>query len=381
MGKGFYLLNLLFICSQVSFTDQRAYQHGIDFIPLGNGKYYLIWASSGIPPTGEDKKGNWTHNIYYSKIISRNIEINPVKIIGKAEAQEPASSAISSDGRICITMEDGWNVKNGIAQRFGIYDTGMNPIKPYPIMVLDGGHSGHTAAVKNRFIIFYSNGWVDGGGVDNLGTGDDVLAKIYTSSGKFIKKIDIAVSKKSRDWWPLIAGSDTTACLIWQRFIKGKKYSRLMCSIIDPAEGKIVKANFILENNLKYYTYSVEYIPELKYFIIFGAYKKNGGFVFLIDQAGNVINVNRTIPSIVRESRPIISKNRPGVLIAQPISPSGLMLLSCAKDGIIKYEKTLDDSYVWGYSGTDGIFVNSGTVYIVSLSPEGLVEKTFNIPE
>jgi len=110
----------------------------------------------------------WTHDIFYSDIDPHNPKISPIKIISNPEAQEPASSAISDDGHIMITMEDGWNAKNVVAQRYGLYDQSMNPVKPYPNTALDGGHSGHVAASGNRFVIFYSEGWVNDGGVDKM---------------------------------------------------------------------------------------------------------------------------------------------------------------------------------------------------------------------
>ncbi len=164
-----------FVLASYAREDLREYQHGIDFLPRRAGGYWLIWSSSGIPPLGASNDGSWTHDIYYSIVNPQSPALSPVKIISNPEAQEPASSAMADDGHIMITMEDGWNADNVVAQRYGVYDQNMNPVNPYPNMVLDGGHSGHVAAVGNRFVVFYSEGWVEGGGVDNLGSGDDVM--------------------------------------------------------------------------------------------------------------------------------------------------------------------------------------------------------------
>jgi len=113
-------------------VDPRSYQHGIDFVPLPDGTYYLIWSSSGNPPTGALPDGSWPHDIYYSRIDPAHPSIKPVKFISKPEAQEPASAAISTDDHIMITMEDGWNARLTIAQRYGVYDKDLKPILPYP---------------------------------------------------------------------------------------------------------------------------------------------------------------------------------------------------------------------------------------------------------
>ncbi|MFV2068417.1 MAG: hypothetical protein ACC645_15715, partial [Pirellulales bacterium] len=215
--------------------DPREYQHGIDFVPLDSGHYGLIWSSSGNPPTGAAPNGDWTHDIYYSAIDPTNPQIVPQTIISNPEAQEPASSAIADDGRIMITMEDGWNANHTIAQRYGVYNSDFSPVDPYPNLVLDGGHSGHVASVGNRFVVFYSEGWVDGGGVDDLGSGDDVMLKVYRSDGTFERAKNIAVGGATRDWWPLVAGSTDRAMLLWQRFVDDATHADLMGSIYDPA--------------------------------------------------------------------------------------------------------------------------------------------------
>jgi hypothetical protein len=187
--------------------DSRSFQHGIDLVPLPNGHYKLIWSSSGNPPTGANDNGNWPHDVYFSDIDPAQPKIVPTTLISKPEAQEPASSAITDDGYIMVTMEDGWNAENGLAQRYGVYDTDLNPVKGYPQVVFDGGHSGHVAVVGNKFVVFYSEGWVDGGGVDDLGSGDDVYVSAYHSNGKTLNSSNVAVGNATRDWWPLVAGS------------------------------------------------------------------------------------------------------------------------------------------------------------------------------
>jgi hypothetical protein len=47
----------------------------------------------------------------------------------------------------------------------------------------------------------------------------------------------------------------------------------------------------------------------------------------------------------------------------------------------VTLDQTIADDYEWEYSGTDGIFTDRDNVYFVSLSPGGIVEKTFDITQ
>ncbi len=372
-----YALIMVFFVSLIyAKEDLRVYQHGIDFVPRADGHYWLIWASSGNPPTGETNDGSWIHDIYYSEIDPSNPVITPVTIISNDEAQEPASSAAADNGNIMITNEDGWQASNWIAQRYGVYDNNLNDVKPYPNMVLDGGHSGHVAAVANRFVVFYSEGWVDGGGVDNLGSGDDVMLKVYNSNGEYEREKNISVGDTYRDWWPLVAGSASHALLLWQRFVDGQEYADLMYAIYNPSNGNIVKGNTKLTQKVKYYTYDVQYIPSINRFLIIGTYYNGGGFSFLIDESGNKTAQSDSIPEIVREAQPAV-KNRDSLAYAvYPMRPNGAAVLRLYPNGV-ELNNTISDSYNWSYIGTDGIFIAENTVYFVSLSKKGYVEKTF----
>lgn len=357
--------------------DQRAYQHGIDFLPLNDGNYVLIWASSG-DPLDVTNSNTWEHDIYYSYINPKTPYLNPVKIISNPEAQEPASSAITEDGHIMITMEDGYAADNVLAQRYGIYDEGFNNIKPYPVDILDGGHSGHVTAVGNRFVAFYSEGWIDGGGVDDLGSGDDVRLAIFDSDGTLEKRKEIAVGNATRDWWPMLAGSESTALLVWQRFIDDKKYVDLKISLINPETGILIKENLTLMSKVKYYTYSVKYLPNIDGYLVMGVYQSGGGFGILLDNTGEVITSNLSLPEIVRESQSIVKADGDKQIIAQPQSPDGLMTLSVSKTEIALL-KQIEDNYNWQFAGTDGIWTGYNQVFIVSLSTTGIVEKLFKI--
>jgi len=357
-----------------SYTDPRAYQHGIDFLKLPDGNYILIWSSSGIPPVGEDSNGEWSHDIYYSKIDLQNPYIDPIGIILSPGAQEPASSDISQNGHVMITMEDSYQTKNNLAQTFAVYDKNMEPIKEYQNIVFDGGHSGHISSVGNYFIVFYSDEWIDDGGVDNLGSGDDVLLKVYDSTGKLMNEKDVAVGDTTRDWWPMIAGSNDTALLLWQQFVDDETSSILMYSIYNPANNEWVKEADVLFTDLKYYTYAAQYILGLNYFLISGTSEFGEGFSFLLTPKGEVLAQNISLPPIIREAQPAIWKVAENQYKAVfPVDPTGFMILSISSSEIV-LEKEISNSYRWTYTGTDGIFLDKDSVYFVSLSPAGIKE-------
>ena len=371
-------VGLLFTDIATAAEDLRSFQHGIKLVALPGGNDVLVWSSSGNPPTGAWPDGSWPHDVYYSFINPANPVITPVTLISKPEAQEPASAAISADGHILITMEDGWNTHNEVAQRYGVYDTNLSPVLAYPQMVFDGGHSGHVAAAGNRFVVFFSNEWVDGGGVDNLGSGDDVLAQIYSSTGRFEKKVNVAVGRATRDWWPVVAGSDTRAALVWQRFVPGQTYADLMFSLLDPATGKLIRKQVKLAQQVKYYTYSVAYLPSVDRFLVLGAYAAGGGFAFLLEPDGNIVATNTALPAIIRESQSIVRNDSGKATLVQPVSPAGVMELSVTADKVA-LSGTITDDYAWSYIGTDGIFTGTNRVFIASLSRTGLVTKIFII--
>lgn len=353
-------------------TDTRSFQHGIDCIPLDNNKFAIIFSSNGNPPQPVEDK-SWSHDIYYA-IITDTIPTNESyqTLIMADEAQEPASSAITADKHIMVTTEDGWQTHNTIAQRYGVYDTNLNPLKSYPNMVEDGGHSGHVASVNNYFVIFYSEGWINDGGVDNLGTGDNVKLKTYTSRGLEINSLDVAVGETSRDWWPLVAGSNHYACLVWQRFVEKENYTDLMVSIYNP-EQNIIKQTIKLEEHVKYYSYNIIYMKDLNRFLVTGAYTNNEGFCYLLDENGSITASDKHLPlGIIREAKPISRKLTNGtIIIAFPTPPNGINLLE-VNEGNIIYIKNISAPQKWSTVGIDGFFTNDSTLSFVGLSSEGI---------
>ena len=363
--------------------DAREYQHGIDFVRKRNGDYILVWASSGnaLKPWGAREDGEWIHDVYYSDIDKNNPTIEPIRVIKAPLAQEPASAAMNNEGHLMITMEDAWRAKDTLAQTFGVYNEKLESIKPYQQVAFSGGHSGHVSAVGNKFAIFYSNEWVDGGGVDNLGSGDDVLLNFYDTDGNFISKSNVALGRESRDWWPLIAGSENKALLLWQRFVPGKKYANLIFSVYDTETSDYIKSSIKLKNEVKYYTYDVQYLPGIDRFLILGSDNLNKGFGILLSAEGEIITEEELPLAIVREAQPAIkSLNAKEVKIVYPAGPSSLVTLSIMKNKII-IEGEFDIDYAWETAGTDGVLLGNNDVYFVSLSPGGLEEFKFKIYE
>ena len=354
--------------------DPRSYQHGVDFIKRSDGSYVLVWSSSGNPPLGVDLNGEWRHDVYYSIIDPNYPLITPVKLISYPYAQEPVSSAINPNGHIMITMEDSWRAQNELSQTYAVYDENLNPIKPYQNKVFEGGHSGHVSSVGNNFIVFYSEGWVDGGGVDNLGSGDDVLLNLYDSDGELIETKDVAVGDADRDWWPLVTGSNRHALLAWQRFVEGKTSSILMLAVYDPLTNEWVKAANEIAEEVKYYTYDIEYLDTIDRFLVSGSYENGGGFSFLLSQEGDIISKNLALPSIVREAQPALKNMDNGtVKVVYPTMPNQLAVLSVSRSSII-LEDVISVDHDWSIAGIDGIFLRDNAMYFVSLLPAGLKE-------
>jgi len=374
--------------------DIREHQHGLDFIERPNGQYCVIWSSSGEPLPPE-QPGEWHHDVYFADVDPNDppqnaATLGAAKLIGTSgEAQEPASAAISSSGNIMVTFEDAANTGgNVLAQNYGIFDSELNAVseKAYPQTVFSGGHSGHVAAVGERFVVFWSEEWVDGGGVDDLGSGDDVYLSIYDSGGApetNAEGLHVAVGDGTRDWWPIVAGSSTTAALVWQRFVPGEQYAELMLSLVDATTQSVVVAPVELTGAVEYYTYSVEYLPHIDRFLVLGSNYGGGGFGFLLDGQGHVVAENPNLPPIVRESQAIVRVEGTGQLVVQPTQPTGIMTLWVDDDEISLVGQQSapigDKPFGWGYTGTDGVWLDDSHVYVVTTSPLGLRMFTYEV--
>jgi hypothetical protein len=350
--------------------DLRQYQHGINLVAAPDGKKLLFWSSSGNPPAGTAKDGSWTHDVYVA-VAGDALQAQP--LISAPEAQEPASAAMTPNGRIMVTMEDGWDSKSEVTQRFGIYDADLKPVRPYPQVVAEGGHSGHVAAAGNRFVVFYADGWVKGGGVDNLGSGKDVLANGYDANGRLLWHRAIATG--TRDWWPLVAASGNRALLVWQRFVEGETTSRLMIALIDAATGRLVKKPLRLADELQYYNYAVAYVPAVDRFLITGTRNEGKGFAYLLDNSGRLVAKNLDLPATVREAWPAVR----GTKIVLPTAPNGAQMLSVKNDRIESIHRYADH-YQWQGIGAAAEFDDDGKARVYALSKSGIVIRKWDGP-
>ncbi|MBC7908432.1 MAG: hypothetical protein H7Y60_17015 [Rhodospirillaceae bacterium] len=341
--------------------DMRAFQHGISLVTVSEARKLVFW-SSAVGPPGPD--GNWSHDVFVADAG------NPAQhkpIITAPEAQEPASAAISTDGRIMVTMEDGWNTDSETTQRFGLYNSDLSPVAAYPQLVAEGGHSGHVAAAGRRFVVFYSDGWVKGGGVDNLGSGQDVMVRLFDSDGRLQRHVAVASGK--RDWWPLVASSDRRALLVWQRFVKGQTHAKLMMAVLDPASGTLVTApKSLAELMVRYYTYAVTWIPATRRFLVTGTTKTGTGFACLLDEQGRVLTKRTDFAPMVREAWPAVN----GTNVVTLTAPTGAMLLSVAGDRITPLRQYADPT-PWAGIGAAADLGADGKVRVYSLSERGLV--------
>jgi len=404
-------------------SDRREYQHGVEFISLPDGHYWLLWSSSpGEVPEGDKKvvmkdggKCNYfTHDIYYTLIDPANPAIESKPLIVMPEAQEPVSAAISKNGSILVTFEDGSdsdiaNCDGIIQQRYKIYDAALQSKSGLKKVALDGAHSGHAAAVGNQFVIVYSEGWVDGGGVDGAGSGNDIHLDVVGDQGQRIHHLGVAVDKGSpRDWWPLVAGSQHNALLVWQRFVEDSDYASLMFTVYDPRDNKLVKEISLLKANLLYYHYDVQYLPHINRFLIVGNYVGDSllhkigrvfsvvsprTFAYLLDEQGVIIDQwDASLDCencgayfnhpIVRESQPAVlaltAADHESVQVAYPTKPRGLVAFNITASKIELIDHYEIEHY-WFPLGTDGIFLDEDTAYFANLTQQGLKTITYRL--
>jgi hypothetical protein len=352
--------------------DLRAYMHGIGAVRGPGDSYHVFFSSSGLPPKGAGADGNWTHDVYVATWSPSQQNLTSPKVfITRPEAQEPVSVAENDAGDVMLTFEDGWNAPNTVSQRYGVYSRALLPIKAYPEDVLSGGHSGHVAAVGDRFVVFYSNDWVDGGGVDNLGTGKGVYVKTYDGRGRLVNAVDVA--RDVREWWPMLAGSSSTALLVWQAYVKGNTYVDLKAAAFDPVTGRLGKPRVIAER-VRYYTYSVAYVPALHRFAVAASNIDGHGFVQLLDESGQTTGTLACMPETVREAGMVVLGDR----LLMPSRDGRLMTVKLSESSA-SLESTLRSPIQWTYEGSVGLVRNANSVHWVSLTPNGLMEADFDL--
>jgi hypothetical protein len=253
-----------------------------------------------------------------------------------------------------------------------VYHEDLSSIKPYPNDVESGGHSGHVAAVGDRFVVFYSEDWVDGGGVDNLGTGGGVYVKVYDNRGTLLRHVDVA--PHVREWWPILAGSPTRALLVWQKYIPGSTIAQLTYAVFDPATGQLVRPTDAGEApRVEYYTYAAAWVPAVNRFVLEATVDTGRSSVLLIDEDGRVTARLDCLPASVREAGIAVNGNVAYV----PTRDGRLMSLALSADAI-RLRGFGRAPFAWGNTGAIGIAYGASSVHFVSLSPTGLREADFN---
>lgn len=351
--------------------DPRRFMHGIGVADAGNGKRWVFFSSSGIVPRGAMRNGNWPHDVYVGEWLPGKPHLLHVRpFISRPEAQEPVSIAQNARGDIFVTFEDGWNAPQEVSQRYGVYRRDLKPIKPYPNDVESGGHSGHVATVGERFVVFYSADWIDGGGVDNLGTGNGVYLKTYDAAGRMLNHV--AVAPHRREWWPVIAGSPRNALLVWQKFIEGSTDATLEYAMFDPVTAKLDKLG-VLNDTIRYYVYASAYVPAIDRFIVVTTTADDRGVAMLIAPDGHRTATLDCLPASVRESGIGVSgthayvPTRDGRLLTLALAPAEISVSGAQRSPI-----------PWGTTGIAGFPAQGAAMHFVSLTPTGTREADFD---
>lgn len=355
--------------------DPRQYMHGIGAVPAtAANTFNVFFSSSGLPPRGADRNGSWPHDVYVAQWHADTGVLDAPRIfIQKPEAQEPVTVARNRAGQVMVSFEDGWNTTENVTQRFGLYNTALRPIKPYPQQVESGGHSGHITAVGDRFVVFYSDGWINGGGVDNLGSGNGVYVKVYDERGRRLHDVNIADER--REWWPMVAGGSTHALLAWQQFVPGQTEANLKIAMFDPVSGRVTGEQ-VLHKHLQYYTYSVTWLPAVERFLLVGVAKGNG-FADLIDSTGKVRASISCMPATVREAGIAVNQSTAytpaadGRLLQFQAGPDSLTLSGTLMNADGKTAQ-------WRPVGSIGLLRTSGSLDWLSLTEKGLEQLRFD---
>ncbi len=350
--------------------DHRAWQHGIELLSL-NGKSLLIWSSWGNPPASNPGK-DWEHDIYYSWIDSCANMAAPSILIAGHEAQEPPSVAVNNRGKILLTWEDG---SDGINQYAALLDENIQGARN-TFLIRTGGHSGHVAASKNKFLVTYSEDWInDDDGFLGRGTGKNLFARIVDDDGHAGPEIRVSPgTQQKREDWPLVAGSESGWLIVWQRYPE-----RTLHTVVISHSGTILRQTLVVKDLRVGYHYDVQYIPALNSYLVL-ATTTTGGVAILMSVHGKIIVRNDNLPPLVNESRFVWTNGSAGVIGAYPIVPSGLAVIHVSAEKIT-LQKILPAEYQWDYTGTTGTFISPSTILFATLSTKGLKIFTFDILE
>lgn len=358
--------------------DMRRFMHGIATVPGPTaGEAYVFFSKANPDEDLPVPGGSWTHDVYVARWDGETGRLGEAsRFISRPEAQEPASAARNAAGNIMITFEDGWQAPHTVTQRYGVYGDKLDPVKAYPNEVEPGGHSGHAAAVADDFIVFYSDGWIEGGGEQDLGSGHGVYAKVYDTLGQ--ERLDIDIVHAQRAWWPRLAGGTSKALLIWQELMPNEKDARLKAAVLDPRSGT-VGPHLVLHDEINFYHYDVAWMPAIERFLVVGSADDNG-FAKLISEEGEVTASLACMPATVREASIAVDDGK-----SQAYTPAadGRLLQFSARGDSLSLAGTLtalDRPYVrWRTTGSLGLFGSESTLHWLSLTEKGLDQLRFDL--
>jgi len=341
--------------------------------PVGD-RLLLVWGSAGNPPR-PNLGGAWPHDIYYDWLsvpdAAGDLAISPHVLVSRPEAQEPPSAAINSRGVILVTAEDG---EDDINQRAGLWNAQLQPLRPYPFTIRRGGHSGHAAALGEQFLVAYGEGWQDGGGFMNRGTGRDIHARILDGGGKPGPEINLA--RGHRDGWPVVAASDRNWLVLWQRYAG----TGLYCALIG-AGGQTSAPRLLAEGLPIRYAYDVAYAAALGRYVVAGN-RGGQGFVALLDRDGVMVHMQAGLPPLASESRVLIG--RVGVhsggqdVAVYPVASSGIAVLQLG-EASVELQRVVAHPQRWDYMGTTGLFIGGTRVLFATLTTRGVRAFTIEL--
>jgi hypothetical protein len=217
-----------------------------------------------------------------------------------------------------------------------------------------------------RFLVTYSEGWVDGGGFLGRGTGQDVYARIVEDDGTLRREATLTETGRGhRDGWPLVAGSDRNWLVVWQRYPE----LSLQAALVG-ADGVAAARTKLMDGLPIRYAYDVAFAPQAGVYVIAGSTGEEG-FVSLVDLEGKVVSTRKGLPPMASESRIVLRADAAGTLGVYPVRPRGVAVVRIAA-GAVELVKVLEHPYEWDYCGTAGAFLAEDRVLFVTLSQAGL---------
>jgi len=391
---------LAFVCyaggSASAAADQREQAHGMNYVcdPV-TGASFLIWSDEYR--SGSTKNGNWTHDVFYQPIDPDHPQITAKKTLVRAEeAQEPASASFAADGSLMVTFEDGNDPHSyTLAQRYGIYksekDKAAAPAAalaavvkydPEKTVIGWGGHSGHCSSTKTRHVVFWNEGWVDGGGVGGLGSGDDVWVTSMKTDGTGVMKHKVAVGSRTRDWWPVTASSSDRSLLVWQRYVKKHKYSHICFAVYDPVKNRIIKKR-LLKYKARYYSFNAVYLKDIDRYAVNIALNNGKGVLLLVSDSGRIVSKRTVTPGFTRETAPAVCTGKTKyAVLCYPALSRKIMYFRISKKHISRPYRCSSHGYKWPYRGTSGFFNTGMTkVTFASLGSRAVILKSYSVPK